>query len=164
MINWHSKLLNCVPFPHYPIIFKSANVMPLADAQNDFMGSQALLKLVLECKGNELVSHKCTYNPATHILYYRKYSLVAVITISRLFICIICFYSGVWVDLFLTYSLIEDTFDLLSIHFEAFFFIVDALCVDKSLTCSNKTFQSFVCSQTQLQDTCPRSCGLCCEL
>ncbi|XP_076078998.1 protein lin-12-like [Mytilus galloprovincialis] len=37
----------------------------------------------------------------------------------------------------------------------------DALCVDKSLTCSNKTFQSFVCSQTKLQDVCPRSCGLC---
>ncbi|XP_071137083.1 protein lin-12-like [Mytilus edulis] len=37
----------------------------------------------------------------------------------------------------------------------------EARCVDKSLTCSNKTFQSFVCSQTQLQNTCPRSCGLC---
>ncbi|XP_071137084.1 delta and Notch-like epidermal growth factor-related receptor [Mytilus edulis] len=34
-------------------------------------------------------------------------------------------------------------------------------CVDKSHTCTNKTFESFVCSQTQLQDACPRSCGLC---
>ncbi|XP_071137085.1 protein lin-12-like [Mytilus edulis] len=37
----------------------------------------------------------------------------------------------------------------------------DASCVDKSQTCTNTTFQSFVCSTKELQAVCPRSCGLC---
>ncbi|XP_071137086.1 protein lin-12-like [Mytilus edulis] len=37
----------------------------------------------------------------------------------------------------------------------------EATCADKSQTCTNTTFQSFVCSAKELQVVCPRSCGLC---
>ncbi|XP_076079206.1 uncharacterized protein LOC143049474 [Mytilus galloprovincialis] len=38
---------------------------------------------------------------------------------------------------------------------------IDAICVDKILKCTNKTFQSFVCSEPTLQTVCQKSCGLC---